>query len=354
VLSPRTRPPVPTIDLNGARVAIVMMSAVGDAVHVLPVVNALKRAAPSLHLAWVLQPLPASLVAGHPNVDEIILVDPRAGVRGLVDAGMKLRRGRYDLVIDLQVAFKAGIVTALSRAPVRLGFDRGRARDLNWLFTNRRVPPHPPQHVQEQYFEFLAELGVDPQPVEWRLGPRGEELAWQRDFVAQVGRPYVAVNLAASNPDRDWLPERWAEVADILHEQFGLASVLVGGRSERERELERRVREDARHPVASALGSGFRNLVSIVDAAELVLALDSAPLHIAVALGRPVISLMANADPRRTGPYRRFHDLVIDAYHDPGEEAPVSMRRRWGRMPRITVDDVLDRVEIWNTTYRRR
>lgn len=345
---------MPTIRLDGARVAIVMMSAVGDAVHVLPVVNALKRAAPSVHLTWLLQPLPASVVAGHPAVDEIVTVDPKRGWRGLVDAGRTLRRGGFDLVIDLQVAFKAGIVTALASAPVKLGFDRARARDLNWLFTNRRIPPHPPQHVQAQYFEFLAALGVDPAPVEWHLGPWEGERAWQREFVSSVGRPYAAINLATSNPDRDWMPDRWAAVIDTLHERYGLASVLVGGPSEREKEIERQIRAAARHQPVSALGSGLRGLVGIIDAAELVLALDSAPLHISVALGRPVVSLMSNADPRRTGPYARFHDLVVDAYHDPGEQAPVSMKRRPGRMPRITVGAVLEKVELWDARYRTR
>jgi heptosyltransferase I len=345
---------VPPTDLNGARVAIVMMSAIGDAVHVLPVVVALKRAAPSVHLTWLLQPGPASLVRGHPAVDEIVTVDPARGLRGLVDAGLALRRGRVDLLIDLQVAFKAGIVTALAGAPVKLGFDRARARDLNWLFTNRRIPAHPPQHVQDQYFEFLAHLGVDPEPVEWRIGPWRHERAWQQGFVAQVGQPYAAINLATSSPEKDWLPERWAAVADALHERYGLQSVLVGGPSEREREMERKLREAARHQPVSALGSGLRNLVGILDAAEVVLALDSAPLHVAVALGRPVVSLVAVSDPRRTGPYRRFHDLVVDAYHDPGERRPVSMERRRGRMPRITVEDVLNKVELWDARYRSR
>lgn len=345
---------MPPIDLDGARVAIVMMSAVGDAVHVLPVVNALKRAVPSVHLTWLLQPLPATLVTGHPGVDEIVIVDPKRGWRGLVDAGMMLRRGRFDLIIDLQVAFKAGVVTALGKAPVKLGFDRARARDLNWLFTNRRIPPHPPQHVQAQYFEFLAALGIDPEPVEWHLGPWEHERAWQRGFLADVDEPYAAINLATSNPDRDWMPDRWAAVIDALHERYGLTSVLVGGPSQREKEIEREIRAAARHQPVSALGSGLRKLVGILDAAELVLALDSAPLHIAVALDRPVISLMANADPRRTGPFDRFHDLVVDAYHDPGEQSPVSMRRRWGRMPRITVDDVLSKAELWDARYRGR
>jgi heptosyltransferase I len=339
--------------LAGSRIAIVMMSAIGDAVHTLPVVTALKRHAPDAHVTWILQPLPASLVRGHPDVDEIVELEPRGGLRAYADLARRLRPRPFDLVVDLQVALKAGLATALLRAPVKLGFDRARARDANWLFTNRRIPAHPPQHVQSQYFEFLRHLGVDPEPVTWKLGPWPEERAWQAQFFARFDRPVAAINLATSNPDRDWTPERWARVADALAERHGMAAVLVGGASAREREMEAEILARARHPPHSALGSGLRRLVSILDGAALVLALDSAPLHMAVALGRPVISLMANADPRRTGPFRRFGDLVVDAYHDPGEEdAPVSMRRRWGRMDRISVDRVLQKVEQWDRRYR--
>ena len=338
----------------GARVCIVMMSAVGDTVHVLPVVTALKRHDATTHLAWVLQPLPSSLVRGHGAVDEIIPFDPARGWRAFADVAPLLRRRRFDLVINLQVALKAGIVTALTRAPRKVGFDRARARDANWLFTTERIPRHPPQHVQEQYLEFLRHLGVDPEPIEWNIGPFPEERASQREFTSGVGGPYAAINIATSNPDRDWLPDRWAAVIDVLRDRYGLRAVLVGGRSARELAARDAIAAAARSAPVDALGSGFRRLVGILDASELVLALDSAPLHIAVAVRRPVISLMANADPRRTGPFRAYHDLIIDAYHDPGEIAPVSMHRRWGRMSRITVDDVLERVERWDANYRRR
>ena len=159
------------MDLAGARIAIVMMSAIGDAVHVLPVVNALKRHAPTSRITWILQPVPATLVRGHPRIDEIVEFDPGRGARAYLELARAMRGRRFDLVIDLQVAFKAGLATALLRAPVKLGFDRARARDANWLFTTHRIPPHPPQHVEEQYFEFLRWLGVDPEPVEWLLGP---------------------------------------------------------------------------------------------------------------------------------------------------------------------------------------
>jgi heptosyltransferase I len=338
----------------GARICIVMMSAVGDTVHVLPIVNALKRHDPTARITWLLQPLPASLVAGHPAIDEIILFDATRGWRAFVDAARALRKRRFDVVIDLQVAMKAGIVTALTGARRRVGFDRHRARDMNWLFTNERIPAHPPQHVEEQYIEFLRHLGVEPEPITWNLGPWREEREWQRQFFAGVNGPAAAINVATSNPDRDWMPERWVEVIDALHDRHGLRSIIVGGRSEREVAALAVISSATRHPPIDALGSGFRRLVSILDGVELVLALDSAPLHIAVALGRPVVSLMANADPRRTGPFRAYHDLIVDAYHDPGETAPVSMQRRWGRMSRITVADVLERVDRWAAHYRRR
>jgi heptosyltransferase I len=109
------------------RVCIVMMSAVGDAVHVLPVINALKRHTPSVHITWVLQPAPATLVRGHRSVDEILIFDRAAGASAFTDIRRQLATREFDLVIDLQVYFKAGIVTAFTRAPVKLGFDRARA-----------------------------------------------------------------------------------------------------------------------------------------------------------------------------------------------------------------------------------
>lgn len=341
--------PTPRIPLD--RICIVMMSAVGDAVHVLPVLEAIKRASPGSHITWVLQPGPATLVRGHHAVDDIILFDRSRGVRAFTDARRELASRSFDLVIALQVYFKAGIVTSFTHAPVRLGFDRARARDANWLFTTHRIPARTGRHVQDQYFEFLTWLGIDPEPVTWNLGPWPDERPWQQEFFAPITRPAASIVVATSKPQKDWAPERWASVVDALHHDFGLETVLVGGRSPRELHAEQVIMERAAHKPVSALGSGLRNLVSILDGSALVLAPDTGPLHMSVALDRPVISLLGYTNPRRTGPYRRFHDLMIDAYGEPGEDYPVSMENRPGRMDRITVQDVLDRVERWRTTY---
>ena len=143
-----------------------------------------------------------------------------------------------------------------------------------------------------------------------------------------------------------------AQVVDILHEDYGLQPVLVGGKSPRELHAEQVIMATAKHKPVSALGSGLRNLVGILSGSALVLAPDTGPLHMAVALERPVISLMGYTNPKRTGPYKRYHDLLIDAYGDPGEDYPVSMENRPGRVVRITVDQVREKIEVWKQRYR--
>jgi heptosyltransferase I len=335
------------------RVCIVMMSAVGDAVHVLPVIHALKAANPAARITWILQPGPATLVGGHPLVDEIILFDRSKGLRGFLDVRRELQTREFDLVMNLQVYFKAGIITSFTRAPVKLGFDRARARDFNWLFTTDKIPPHAMQHVQDQYFEFCDWLGIPHEPVTWGLGPWEGELAWQREFYSKIERPAVPIVVATSKPDKDWMPERWAEVCDALYSDFGMQPVLAGGRSPREEHAERVILERTRSKPVSALGSGLRKLVSIFDGAALVISPDTGPLHMSVALDKPVISLIGYSNPKRVGPYRKFRDLMIDVYGEPGEDYPVTMENRSGRMGRIRVRDVLDKVELWRATTKK-
>jgi heptosyltransferase I len=332
-------------------VGIVMMSAVGDAVHVLPLLTALKRHSPDVRVTWVLQPGAAALVRGHWAVDDIVEFERSRGWRAYPAVRSALASRPFDVVLALQVYFKAGIVTSFTKSPIKLGFDRTRARDLNWLFTTDRIPACEGQHVQDQYFEFLEALGIPHEPVTWDLGPWEHERAWQREFLSQFDRPIAPIVVGTSKPEKDWMPERWAAVADALWNDFGVQPVLVGGRSERELNAERTTLGTAKSPVFSALGSGLRNLVGIMDGAALVLSPDTGPLHMSVALNRPVVSLMGYTNPKRVGPYRRFHDLLIDAYGDPGEDYPLAMENRPGRMPRITVRDVLDKVEVWRRNY---
>jgi len=339
---------------TGGRLGIVMMSALGDAVHVLPLLDALKRHAPSTHVTWVLQPGPAEMVRGHPLVDDTVIFRRALGMGAYPDVRRQLATRPVDLLLNLQVYFKAGIVTWLARAPVKLGFDFARARDANWLFTTHRIPPHAPQHVQDQYFEFIEFLGVPHGEPAWHLRPAAEERAAALALVAAAGAgPLVGMVVASSKREKNWMPERYAEAATALFRETGARCVLLGGTSPIEREAAAAIAARAEGPPIDALGSGLRTLLGLLDVCDVVISPDTGPLHMAVAMNVPAVGLYGYNNPKRVGPYRRFGELLVDAYGDPGEDYPISMAHRLHRMERITTDEVLAKVRLALARYAR-
>jgi len=337
---------------TGGRLGVVMMSALGDAVHVLPLLDALKRQAPSTHVTWVLQPGPAVMVQGHPHVDDTVLFRRDRGLAAYADVRRELARRPFDVVLALQVYFKAGLVTALTRSPVKLGFDRARARDANWLFTTHRIPPHEPQHVQDQYFEFLTALGVPHGDPVWDLRPTAEERAAAQVLVQGAPRPLVGFVVATSKPDKNWLPERWADLASRLGRK-GIGVALLGANSPIERGAADIIMGQASPKPVDTLGSGLRTLIGLLDACDVVVSSDTGPYHMCVAMNVPAVGMYGYTNPKRVGPYGRFRDLLIDVYGNPGEDYPLSMAYRHGRMPRITVDMVEEKVRLALERYAR-
>ena len=334
------------------RVGVVMASAVGNAVHTLPLLHSLRHHHPETHVSWVMQPGPAGLVRGHPAVDEILLLDRKRGWRGFAELRRALAARPFDLVVHLQAYFKAGVVTSLARAPVKLGYDRARARDLTWLFATHRLPPRPRAHVQDEYLEFAEYLGA-PVRLEWGLEPTEEERARYAGLLLPSVGPTVALVLGTTRPEKEWPPERYAALADGLAADFGARAVLVGGRSPREEETAAAIRARAAHPPLDLREWDLRRVAYLLDRADVLVTPDTGPLHLGVALGTPTVSLMGYTNPRRFGPYRRFHDLMVDAFGDPGEDYPASAGHRPGRMERISVEQVVERVERALTRYPR-
>jgi heptosyltransferase I len=333
-----------------------MLSAIGDAVHVLPVATALKRAWPETRITWVIQPVPHLLVEDHPAIDDFIIFRRRRGLSGwmgFADFARDVRERRFDLVLGLQVYFKAGILTALTPGTTKLGFDRSRARDMQWLFTNRRIPPHEPQHVQDQYFEFLRYMGIDPEPVSWDLVLTDAERESQAEFFDRLDAPACAVVVATSKPAKNWTAEGYARVLEEIEAAHGLRPVLVGGPSGIERRMADAILERTSARAVDALGDDLRRLVWILEGSALAVSPDTGPLHISRALGTPVVGLFGYTNPKRTGPYRAYQDLVVDGYATyPGEVYPLEHAYRDG-MKRITVPDVLDKVSLAVERYVR-
>ncbi|HUP89654.1 MAG TPA: glycosyltransferase family 9 protein, partial [Longimicrobiales bacterium] len=297
------------------------------------IINAIKRARPNAHISWVIQPVPYQLVKDHESVDQFFVFKRRRGLDALKsyrDLREQMRGQRFDLLINLQVYFKAGLITAMTPAKVKLGFDRARARDMNWIFTNEKIRARPSQHVQDQYFEFLEHLNIPQEPLEWRLSLSADEQSAQREFFATLGRT-CGVVVGTSKPQKNWAPDRYAAVIDALETQ-GVRCILVGGPSPIEREAAARIEELARVKPINALGDDVRRALWLLDGASFVISPDTGPLHMARAVDTPVVGLYGYTDPKRYGPYRKYGDLIVDGY-------PAGMQT-------ISVEAVLNKAQL--------
>lgn len=330
----------------GNHVCVVLLSGLGDVIHGLPMVNALKRADPSTRITWVVEPMAAPVLEGHPAIDEVVVFEKRRGLAGVMD----LRRTMADLAprvtLNCNIYFKSVFPTLFSGAPLRVGFDRGRARDMTWLFVNKRVSG-PRRHTQDMFLELLGPLGVDPHPLEWRLEPTGPELEAQAAFFARFERPVAAVVPTSAHVAKDWIPERWAAVLDLLEQDFGFQTVILGGPSDRERAVVGEILSATRAKPVVAMGDGIRPLLWRLHGSDMLIAPDTGPLHMSRAMDVPVVGLYGHTNPWRVGPYRKFEDLWVDRYSEPDAPHDPSLAMpKNGRMEQITVRDVAERVQI--------
>jgi heptosyltransferase I len=336
------------------RICVVRTSALGDVVHALAMVNGLRGGYPEAHITWVLHPLGHEVVCRQREVDRFVVFPRHGGIAGWRRLAGELRAERFELAITPQVSAKAGLVTALLDAEVKLGFDWWRSRELHWWVTTHHIPHRPPGHVQDAYLEFLDWLEIPRGEPRWDLVFTQEELAWREEFYARLGRPAVAFVVASSRPVKDWQPDGYARVMEHVHGALGLQPLIVGGPSPRERAAAESIIGRCRAPVVAALERPVRPMLLRLSGAAVVVAPDTGPLHAAVALGVPTVGLYGASDPRRCGPYHRFADLLVDRYNEPGHEhAPIRRTLRRGRMAAITPHQVIEKVELALARYPR-
>ena len=326
------------------RIALVKLGAMGDCVNSLPFVNRLRAGLPDACITWVIGRAAHALLAGHSAVDEFLVAQPERA-RSWLGLVRELRRRRFDLAIDLQRIAKSGALTRLTGAPRRLGFDRSRCKEASFLFTNERIAPNDaPGVTVAQYLEFADHLGLPPSEPRWDVPY--EPFA----FPVEGAGARIVLNLGASKPANLWPAERWGELALRLARDEGARVAFTGGpedRSAAEVALAALAGTEAgaRARVSDQVGRlSWKRTAGLLAGADLFVGGDTGPLHVAVAVGTPVLALFGAADPRRTGPFDR-PDAVIS------RPAPCSPCRRrecnvagHPCMTDIRVEDVSDRV----------
>ena len=343
---------------------VVLLTGIGDVVHGLPVVNAIRSRWPEVRITWVAESAPAEVLRHHPAVNHVVVFRKADGFAGIRRLASELRaHAPFDVTLNAQRYFKSVWPTVFSRARLRVGLPRDKTRDGVSLFNTHHLPDGPWQHTQDMFLGFLDLLGVErPGAPVWGITLSAEEeaaaAALFREHEADGGasgsmrhQPRVGLVTGTANPAKDWPGERYAPLADVLG-GAGWRVYLLGGPADREREVAARTLERAKVRPVAAMADSVRELIWKIRGMDLLISPDTGPVHIARALGVPVIGLYGHTNPWRVGPYRAFDDLVVDAYTDPGDEPdPSRYEPKSGRMEAIEVDDVLARVERMRRHY---
>lgn len=330
-------------------IRIVLLSGLGDVVHGLPLVNAIKAADSDVNITWVVEPTPAAILANHDSIDRIVVFQPRDGV----SAVRKLQRDlgalpKPDVTLNLIVYTKGVWPTILNPSRRRIGFGRDRSFEGVHLASNEHLPRRPWAHTADMFLEFATQLGIPASSHEWKIRFTEDELAAQSEFFAQFnGRPIATIIPASATVKKDWVPVHWAEVANALESDFGFHVVIAGGPGERERATADEIVNRSSARIHVAMGDSVRRLAWIVAGSNLVIAPDTGPVHIARAFDVPVIGIYGHTNPWRVGPWRKFSDLWIDHYTPDGTPPDPSNRKpKRDAMPNIQASEVIEKISV--------
>jgi heptosyltransferase I len=295
-------------------VCILRLSAIGDTCHVVPIIRTLQHVWPTTQLTWIIGKAEARLMKLVEGV-ELITVDKRAGLSGWRNLRAQLRGRQFDVLLHMQLAIRASMMAREVTAPIKVGFDRARARELQWLFTNARIASRSREHVLDSFFGFIGALGIQERILRWDIPLPADALAYARALIPD-SQPTLVISACSSHPLRNWPADRYAAVADHAFREHGMRVILVGGPTTLELQtgaaIERLV--DARTKVVNQVGKDtLPQLLALLSRAKVLLAPDSGPVHMATMVGTPVIGLYAATNPARSGPYLS-RQWCVDAY----------------------------------------
>jgi len=312
--------------------------------HVVPLVRTLQQARPGVELHWVIDKAGHRLLEGLRGVS-FHVYDKKSGLAGMRALRRELPATGFAALLQMQVAFRANVLSAFIPARRRIGYDRARSKDLHGLFINERIPDRPGIHVLDAIGSFCEPLGLKQTAVSWDLATPADAHDWARAQWDDDGRPVLMISPCSSHVRRNWHADRYAALADHAAAR-GWRVVLCGGRSELERHTADAILAAMRAPALDLVGRDtLKQLPALLARARLLVTPDSGPMHIANAVGTKVLGLHAASNPARSGPYsdRRY---CVDRYDDAARRF---LRRpaaelKWGT--KIEFDGVMDLVTV--------
>ena len=335
------------------QVCLLRLSAIGDTCHALAALRAFQSAWPQTKVTWIIGKLEAKLMTAILPEIEFITFDKSATLRELLRLRGALRGRRFDLLLDMQLSFRASLVASLVSAPIKLGFDRARARELQWWFTNASIAPAAAEHVLDSFMGFARACGIEPAAPRWDLSIPEDALEYARGIITD-DRPTLVISPCSSHTARNWSADRYAAVADYAAHVHHMRIVLVGGRSAVETEMAAGIAAAMRFAAVDQIGKDtLPQLLGLLSRSTVLLSPDSGPAHMATMVGLPVIGLYAATNPARAGPYYSRH-WCVDKYDAaaqkylgrPADQIPWTTKiERSGVMDLIGVSDVTAKLD---------
>jgi heptosyltransferase I len=340
------------------RILIVKPSALGDIVHTLPFLYCLRQHFKTAHISWLVVPAFASLLDGHPLLDEVVLFERKrfagsfrsaSAAKGLFNFATSLSRSQYDLVIDLQGLLRSAWITWQTHAPVRVGFEYAR-EGAPFFYTHRVKTSSHERHAVERYMDVAQALGCEKAGAEQ---PLIFDFAINQQVRNSISTLIPDGAYAVLLPGTNWATKRWpaknfAALAQPLWDQFGLRTVIAGGPDVAAMAFENSDPATAKNAYYSVINlagkTDLKQLAAVLEKADVVIANDSGPMHMAAALGRPLVTLFGPTNAVRTGPYGRPSTVLqLDLMCRPCYQRHCVHQ---SCMQWISVADVLKQIEV--------
>jgi heptosyltransferase I len=315
-------------------------------------VRAMQREWPGCRITWIIGRVEAKLMTLLPEV-EFLTVDKRRAAAEFSRLRARLRGRRFDVLLHMQVSLRASLLSTLVRAPVKVGFDRARARELQWLFTNAQIAPRRREHVLDSFPGFLGALGIERASLEWDLPLPAAAQQYAAALIPDQ-QPTMIISACSAHPARNWRADRYAAIAAHAVQAHGMRVILCGAESPLERAMGAAIERHAGVAVTNQIGSDtLPQLLALLARARVLLCPDSGPAHMATMVGTPVIGLYAATRVARSGPYlsRQWcvdrYDLAAHRFRgrDAAELPWHEKIERPGVMDLIQVADVRERLD---------
>ncbi|NWO04339.1 MAG: glycosyltransferase family 9 protein [Alteromonadaceae bacterium] len=335
-------------------ICILRLSAIGDVTHVIPVVLSLQEQLPGIKITWVIGKIEAKLVGDLPGV-EFIIFDKKTGREGYARLRKQMKGRKFDALLHMQVAFRANLAAACIPAKLKIGYDKARSKDLHGLFIDRRIAPAVQQHVRDCLASFLEPLGLEAAPPRWQIPLSDPDHEFARTHLA-TGRKNLVISPCASHTLRNWPAERYAQLGDHAIQFHDMNVILVGSPAPFEAEYCAVIERSMKFKAHNICGQDtLKQLTALMTHADLVVAPDTGPAHIASAVGTDVLGIYAASNPHRSGPYNSLKWCVNRYPEALNKFTGKSVdQARWGAkaefegaMELVTVEDVTAILDKW-------